>query len=220
MKSNLLDDLEDSFGFESQKSEITPFDLFEDNNISSLRPIFEDIPTSKNESNQVPSYIYSERKYKLSPLFKIIKVKNRTILENEINGTLEKMNITEKKFFLNSNNHCDEIEKIRNKLKVNKKRTKKLLKDVNLIKQTKRGRKKKDDASKGCHNKFSSDNIIKSIKTKINSSLILFINKIINSIYNIDEINQICHSLNLPEIKFNSTSNEVFKNNNYINRVN
>ena len=220
MKSNLLDDLEDSFNFESQKSEITPFDLFEDNNISSLIPIFEDIPTSKNESNQVSSYIYNEHKYKLSPLFKIIKVKNRTIFENEINGALEKMNITEKKFFLNSNNHCDEIEKIRNKLKVNKKRTKKLLKDVNLTKQTKRGRKKKDDASKGCHNKFSSDNIIKSIKTKINSSLILFINKIINSIYNIDEINQICHSLNLPEIKFNSTSNEVFKKNNYNNRVN
>ena len=101
---------------------------------------------------------------------------------------LEKMNITEKEFFLNSNNHCEEIEKIRNKLKVNKKRTKKLLKDVNIIKQTKRGRKIKDDFSKVCHNKFSSDNIIKSIKTKINSSLILFINKIINSIYNIEEI--------------------------------
>ena len=220
MKSNLLDDLEESYDFKSKKSEITPFVFFEDDDISSLRPIFEDIPTSKNDSNKVPSYTFGVLKNKLTLLFRIIKVKIRTILENEINNVFKKMNITEKEFFLNSNNNYNEIEKIRNKLKLNKKRTKKLLKDVNLIKQTKRGRKKKDDVSKGCHNKYSSDNIIKAIKTKINASLILFMNKIINSIYNIDEINHIFHSLSLPEIKFNSAFNEVFKKNNYNNRVN
>ena len=78
MKSNLLDDLE-SFEFESKKR-INFFDFVGDNDISSLRPIFEDIPTSKNDSNQVPSYIYINPKSKLSQLFKIIKVKNRTIL--------------------------------------------------------------------------------------------------------------------------------------------
>ena len=53
------------------------------------------------------------------------------------------MNINEKDFLLNLNNNCEEIEKIRNKLKLSKKRTKKLYKEINLIKQTKRGRKKK-----------------------------------------------------------------------------
>ena len=110
------------------------------------------------------------------------------------------MNINEKDFFLDLNNNCEEIEKIRNKLKLSKKRTKKLYKEINLIKQTKRGRKKKDDTSKRRHNKYSPDIIIKAIKTKINASLILFLNKIINSIYNLAEINHIFYSLYLLKL--------------------
>ena len=53
----------------------------------------------------------------------------------------KKMNINEKIFYLNLNNNCEEIEKIRNKLKLSKKRTKKLYKELNLIKQTKRKKK-------------------------------------------------------------------------------
>ena len=130
----------------------------------------------------------------------------------------KKMNINEKIFYLNLNNNCEEIEKIRNKLKLSKKRTKKLYKELNLIKQTKR--KKKDDVSKGGHNKYSPDILIKKIKTKINATLILFLNKIINSIYNFQQINYIFLSLNLPEIKFNSTLNEVFNKNDYKYRAN
>jgi len=130
------------------------------------------------------------------------------------------MNINEKDFLLNLNNNCEEIEKIRNKLKLSKKRTKKLYKEINLIKQTKRGRKKKDDTSKRRHNKYSPDIIIKAIKTKINASLILFLNKIVNSIYNLEEINHIFNLLNLPEIKSISELNEVFKKNNYNYRAN
>ena len=143
-----------------------------------------DIQTPKSDTTSD----IGESKSKLSPLFKIIKVKNKTILENEINELFKKMNIIEKDFFLNLNNNCKEIEKIRNKLKLNKKRTKKLVNELNLIKPTKRGRKKKDDFSKGDHNKYSPDIIIKAIKTKINASLILFLNKIINRIYNFDQI--------------------------------
>ena len=130
------------------------------------------------------------------------------------------MNINDNDFFLNLNNNCEEIEKIRNKLKLSKKWTKKLYKELNLIKQTKRGRKKKDDFSKGGHNKYSPDIIIKAIKTKINASLILFLNKIINSIYNLNQINHIFHSLDLPEIKYNLAFNEVLKKNNYNYRAN
>ena len=54
-----------------------------------------------------------------------------------------------------------------------------MLNELNLIKATKRGRKKKDDSPKGGYNKYSPDIIIKAIKTKINSSFILFLNKII-----------------------------------------
>ena len=150
MTSNsLLDDLNESQEFELNQSELSFFDSEGNINISPLNlnnlnliPTFclkFDIQTPKSDT----TFDKIQSKSKLSPLFKIIKVKNKTILENEINELFKKINIIEKDFFLNLNNNCEEIEKIRNKLKLNKKRTKKLLNELNLIKSTKRGRKKK-----------------------------------------------------------------------------
>jgi hypothetical protein len=205
------------------KQDLPDVYIEEQNDISSsilkLFPFIDDKEMFKIDIDKVTSYI-EHPKSKLFPLFTIIKVKNRPILENEINELIKKINVNEKDFFLNSNNNCEDIEKIRNKLKLNKKRTKKLSKEVNLIKRTKQGRKKKEDSSKRSHDRYSSDNIIKAIKAKINASLILFINKIINSIYNLDQINNIFLSLKLPKIKFNSEIIKVFKKNNNIYRAN
>jgi len=223
MNLKFLEDSGELYDYELKKNDLPYYDSEEENDILSsvIKPFFdfEEIQNNdqipKTDNNKVTSDI--EPKFKL---FNIIKVKNKIILENEINELFKKMNIKEKDFFLDLNNNCEEIEKIRNKLKLSKKRTKKLYKEINLIKQTKRGRRKKDDTSKRRHNKYSPDIIIKAIKTKINVSLILFLNKIINTIYNFDEINHIFHSLDLPEIKSNSELNEVFKKNNYNYRAN
>ena len=65
----------------------------------------------------------------------------------------------------------------------------------------KKGRKLKMDNSNRTHNKYQPDNIIQSIKTTINHSLLFFLNKLINSIYDKTKINQILYQLNLPFIK-------------------
>ena len=228
MNLKFLEDSDELYEYEYKKSELPYFDFEEENDMSSLRinsslrfdlgDIEKFIQISKTDTNKVTSDI--DPKFKLSSLFKIVKVKNKIILENEINESFKKMNINENIFLLNLNNNCEEIEKIRNKLKLSKKRTKKLYKESNPTKQTKRGRKKKDDVSKGGHNKYSPDILIKKIKTKINASLILFLNKIINSIYNFEQINYIFHSLGLPEIKYTSSFNEIFKKNDYKYRAN
>ena len=149
MTSNNLDDLDESYEYELNQSELSLFDCEGNYSTSSLNLkyfnfiqkfyITFDNHTRKSDNT---SDIY-DPKSKASPLFQIIKVKNKIILENEINELIKKMNINDNDFFLNLNNNCEEIEKIRNKLKLSKKRTKKLYKEINLIKQTKRGRKKK-----------------------------------------------------------------------------
>ena len=61
--------------------------------------------------------------------------------------------------------------------------------ELNLIKSTKRGRKKKMIFQKEVIMDTHLILLLKqAIKTKINSSLILFLNKIINRIYNFDQI--------------------------------
>ena len=128
--------MNESHEFESIQSELSLFDT--EGNISTS-------PLNLNYLNLIPPFYLifdiqipksditsdiGEPKCKLFPLFKIIKVKNKTILENEINELFKKMNLIEKDFFLNLNNNCEKIEKIRNKLKLNKKRTKKLLNEI------------------------------------------------------------------------------------------
>ena len=221
IKTNHQNNLEQLFGLNQdvisieEQSDIfsSSSNLFSHNDYKELNLFEEYNPIYRNDINRVTSYI-DYRKSNLFPLFKIIKVRNRPILEYEINELIKKMNVNEKDYFLNSNNNCDEIQKIRNKLILNKKRTKKLSKEVKPTKR--KGRKKKDDSSKRNHNRFSSDNVIKAIKTKINDSLILFINNIINTIYNPEQINNIFTSLKLPKIKYNS---DLIKKNNRYNRA-
>ena len=117
MTSNCFDDLNESHEFESIQSELSLFDT--EGNISTS-------PLNLNYLNLIPPFYLKfdiqipksditsdiiESKSKLSPFFKIIKVKNKTILENEINQLIKKMNINENDFLLNLNNNCEEIEK-------------------------------------------------------------------------------------------------------------
>ena len=98
-------------------------------------------------------------------------------------------------------------------------RMKKQQKNNKFFISLKKGRKSKDDNSIRIHNKYSPDNLIKSIKTKLNDSLLLFLNKLISSIYDVTQINQILLDLNLPGIKIDSDKFKLLKKNDYKIRV-
>jgi hypothetical protein len=85
----------------------------------------------------------------------------------------------------------------------------------NIIKKEEKknsiGRKKKNDNSKSNHNKYIPDNIVKKIKNRISDFLIEFINNLINSIYNINEINKILLNLNLHKFKLKNQKKIIKK---------
>lgn len=154
----------------------------------------------------------------------IFMIEKTPLLEKEINLLIEKMNIANDMktlFFLSTDNTCDEIKLIRNQIRIKSKRRKKKSKKEKKKKNDfKLGRKIKEDITCRNHNRFSPDNLIKSIKTKINDSLILFINKLINYIYNYEKINGILSELNLPKSKNKNSMREVIKKNEYNYRAN
>jgi hypothetical protein len=63
------------------------------------------------------------------------------------------------------------------------------------------GRKRKGDNTQRKRNKFSEYNIIKKIKNKIVHYLLIFVNKLIKSLYSKQQINVILLELDLPQIK-------------------
>ena len=154
---------------------------------------------STNKTNKEDNL---DGKLKMNSIFRINRI---PFYEKNINEIIEKMNINQEKeklIILNCNDNYEEINNIRNKLFMKGKlRNKKQDKDLKFIVHSKRGRKAKNDNSNRIHNKYQPDNIIKSIKTKLNHSLLLFLNKLINSIYNKTQIVQILSELNLPKIK-------------------
>ena len=149
--------------------------------------------------------------------------------EKEINVIIQKMNINDNgkiKLYLEIDTKDDAIEEIKYQLnlKVKIRRIRKKINNKNLLK-SKRGRKKKDEATNSNHNKYSSDNILKAIKAKLNDSLIIFINKIINNVYSNKKVKliNIIGGLNNNKIKVNSKYIEVIKNidyNIYTNKTN
>jgi len=104
--------------------------------------------------------------------------------EKEINNIIQKMNIKNNnkiKLYLVLDSKDTVIEEIKYqlnpKIRIRRKTNNKIL--IKL----KRGRKNKNDHTNANHNKYSSDNIIKAIKAKLNECIINFINKIINYVY-------------------------------------
>ena len=147
----------------------------------------------------------------------IFKVNKMPFLEKDINNLIKKMNIdevTKKLLYLNEDDNNVEIIKLRNQLFIKDKyRVKNKKKSNKFLIAFKLGRKTKNDKSNRYHNKYSPDNIINSIKTKLNNSLLLFLNKLICSIYSIEQLNQMLSGLglNLPEIKATEVLKKISK---------
>ena len=75
----------------------------------------------------------------------------------------------------------------------------------------KQGRKRKDDNTKRKRTKYSTYNIMKKIKNKIIHYLLLFINKLIKSLYTKEQINEILSELDIPQIKSYNKPIQVIK---------
>ena len=72
--------------------------------------------------------------------------------------------------------------------------------NIELKDNIKFGRKKKDDKTIRIHNKYSSDNIMNKIKNILKRYLILFVNKILLSLYDKQKIKKILNILQLPKL--------------------
>ena len=135
----------------------------------------------------------------------IFKIDKERFYEEDINMIIQKMNISKENkssIFLNNEDNYEEINNIRYKLFLKRKFRMKKQRNYSMFKiYAKKGRKLKMDNSNRTHNKYQPDNIIQSIKTTINHYLLFFLNKLINSIYDKTQINQILYQLNLPFIK-------------------
>ena len=147
----------------------------------------------------------------------IFKVNKMPFLEKDINNLIKKMNIdeeTKKLLYLNEDDNNEELIKLRNQLFIKDKyRVKNKKKNSKFLIAFKLGRKTKNDKSNRFHNKYSPDNIINSIKTKLNNSLLLFLNKLICSKYSMEQLNQMLSGLglNLPEKKATEVLKKIAK---------
>ena len=156
----------------------------------------------------------------------IFKIDKELFYEEDINMIIQKMNISKENkssIFLNNEDNYEEINNIRYKLFLKGKFRMKKQRNYSMFKiYAKKGRKLKMDNSNRTHNKYQPDNIIQSIKTTINHSLLFFLNKLINSIYDKTKINQILYQLNLPFIKKDRKLKlfKLIKENNYDININ
>ena len=158
---------------------------------------------------------------KTNPIFKINKM---PFYEKDINNLINKMNINEEMknlLTLNAELDNEEIKKLRILLFMkDKKRMKKECIKKNLFISSKKGRKLKDDKSYSPHNKYTPDNIVNFIKTRLNDSLLLFLNKLICSIYSIDRINQMLSELHLKKDRKSIDKTKVLIKNIRVNKKN
>ena len=175
------------------------------------------IPEDMNSDSRDEDLLF--RKSNNILLFNIDKIAPKPFLEEEINNLIKKMNITKEmkiKYYLDSRNTCDKNERIKEKILLNcNERRKKMKKKIKEESNVKPGRKKKDDKSAKGHDRYSPDNLTNKIKNFTYRSLVLFINKVINSLYNKKQLNKIFCSLNLPKIVSNPKLIKVIKDNDY-----
>lgn len=186
-------------------------------------------PEKKNEktTSATEKTIIIKKKVKKSK--KIFIIFHKTLSENEINQIFQKFINKDmiEKLLLDIDDKHDEIKKIRNELYQkgirNKYKKKVNKKSININKamdktflnqkgNIKCGRKKKGDTTtKRVKNEYSSDNLVKKIKSVINNSLIFSLNNIINALYNEDQIKQILTELNLVKNNTFKTITKVIK---------
>ena len=143
------------------------------------------------------------------------ETKTNPVLEEEINKIIiNKMNLNQEdklKFLLDINPKDIRILKIKDEL-INDESKGKYIEEKIAFKVENGqilGIKRNDDSIESNRLKSKSDNIIKKIKNRIIDFLLSFVNKLINSLYSKDKINQILSKLNLPLIK--SQNEDVLK---------
>ena len=143
------------------------------------------------------------------------ETKTNPILEEEINKIIiNKMNINQEdklKFLLDINPKDIRILKIKDELINDESKGEYIEEKITFKVENGQilGIKRNDDSIEPNRRKSKSDNIIKKIKNRIIDFLLSFVNKLINSLYSKDKINQILSKLNLPLIK--SQNEDVLK---------
>ena len=147
-----------------------------------------------------------------------VKIEYKPFFEKEINQIINKMDLNKEnkeKLLLNPNYNNIYIQNIKEILTKNNNIRRINRNQDNIIKKEEKkngiGRKKKNDNSKSNHNKYIPDNIVKKIKNRISDFLIEFTNNLINSIYNINEINKILLNLNLHKFKLKNQKKIIKK---------
>lgn len=223
-------DLDSSFNLDENSININNNQLisFDLNNFNT---IFDENSLKNNNLYMNPSQMINKAK----PYFKIkkyygIKIENdipKPFLEKDITKLFKKMNIckeTKMKFISCINNPSTKKEEIKSKLLLNPRERRKKLNDkvkpkekkeikFNNKSNIKSGRKTKNDFSVRTHNKFSFDNMIDKIKNMINSSLVLFCNKIIKAIYINEE--QIIQIFSMAKISKEISRTKIIKDIDY-----
>ena len=223
-------DLDSSFNLDENSININNNQLisFDLNNFNT---IFDENSLKNNNLYMNPTQMINKAK----PYFKIekyygIKIENdipKPFLEKDITKLFKKMNIckeTKMKFISCINNPSIKKEEIKYKLLLNPRERRKKLNDkvkpkekkeikFNNKSNLKSGRKTKNDFSVRTHNKFSFDNMIDKIKNMINTSLVLFCNKIIKAIYTNEE--QIIQIFSMAKISKEISRTKIIKDIDY-----
>ena len=208
---NFENRFEDEFSFRNDNSDLYMdekgiFNIKQNNTQQTIQD------STKTSSNTDKIIVVTKQRKSSKIKFKI---KTNPILEEEINKIIiNKMNINQEdklKFLLDINPKDIRILKIKDEL-INDESKGEYIEEKIAFKVENRhilGIKRNDDSIEPNRRKSKSDNIIKKIKNRIIDFLLSFVNKLINSLYSKDKINQILSKLNLPLIK--SQNEDVLK---------
>ena len=208
---NFENRFEDEFSFRNDNSDLYMdekgiFNIKQNNTQQTIQD------STKTSSNTDKIIVVTKQRKSSKIKFKI---KTNPILEEEINKIIiNKMNINQEdklKFLLDINPKDIRILKIKDEL-INDESKGEYIEEKIAFKVENRhilGIKRNDDSIEPNRRKSKSDNIIKKIKNRIIDFLLSFVNKLINSLYSRDKINQILSKLNLPLIK--SQNEDVLK---------
>ena len=208
---NFENRLEDEFSFSNDNSDLYMdekgiFNIKQNNTKQTIQD------STKTSSNTDKIIVVTKQRKSSKIKF---ETKTNPILEEEINKIIiNKMNINPEdklKFLLDINPKDIRILKIKDEL-INDESKGEYIEEKIAFKVENGqilGIKRNDDSIEPNRRKSKSDNIIKKIKNRIIDFLLSFVNKLINSLYSKDKINQILSKLNLPLIK--SQNEDVLK---------
>ena len=208
---NFENRLEDEFSFSNDNSDLYMdekgiFNIKQNNTKQTIQD------STKTSSNTDKIIVVTKQRKSSKIKF---EAKTNPILEEEINKIIiNKMNINPEdklKFLLDINPKDIRILKIKDELINNESKSEYLEEKIAFKVENGQilGIKRNDDSIEPNRRKSKSDNIIKKIKNRIIDFLLSFVNKLINSLYSKDKINQILSKLNLPLIK--SQNEDVLK---------